>query len=55
MIKPETRLKVVSMRKTANHLKGIFGKLREFKPKSNKPTEEILKEIDKELDCKILI
>ncbi|MBS3149239.1 AbrB/MazE/SpoVT family DNA-binding domain-containing protein [Candidatus Woesearchaeota archaeon] len=42
----------VIIRKKSNPLKDIFGKLKEFKAKSNKSTEVILKEIDKELDSK---
>ena len=39
----------VIVRKTSNPLKDTFGKLREFKPKSGKSTDEILKEVDEEL------
>jgi len=42
----------VTIRKKTNPLKEVFGKLKEFKAKSNKSTEDILKEIDKELDSK---
>lgn len=35
--------------KTSNSLKNIFGGLKKFKPKSNKSTDEILKEIDEKL------
>ena len=39
----------VILRKKSNPLKDVFGKLREFKAKSTKSTEDILKEIDREL------
>ena len=39
----------VTVRKKSNPLKDTFGKLREFKPKSGKSTDEILKEVDEEL------
>ena len=42
----------VTLRKKSNPLKDAFGRLKEFKAKSNKPTEEILKEIDEELKSK---
>ena len=37
------------LRKKSNPLKDAFGKLRDFKAKSNKSTEETLKEVDEEL------
>lgn len=39
----------VILRKKSNPLKDAFGKLRELKVKSEKSTDEILKEVDKEL------
>ena len=39
----------VIVRKKSNPLKDTFGKLREFKAKSGKSTDEILKEVDEEL------
>jgi len=39
----------VIVRKKSNPLKDTFGKLKEFKPKSGKSTDELLKEIDEEL------
>jgi len=39
----------VMVRKKSNPLKDTFGKLKEFKAKSRKSTDEILKEVDKEL------
>ena len=39
----------VILRKKSNPLKDAFGKLREFKAKSGKSTDEILKEVDEEL------
>ena len=42
----------VIVRKRTNPLKDVFGKLKGVKPKTNKSTDELLKEIDKELDSK---
>ena len=39
----------IIVRKKSNPLKDAFGKLKEFKAKSTKSTEEILKEVDEEL------
>ena len=39
----------VIVKKKSNPLKDAFGKLREFKAKSDKSTDEILREVDKEL------
>lgn len=39
----------VIVRKKSNPLKDTFGKLREFRAKSGKSTDEILKEVDEEL------
>ena len=39
----------VVLRRKSNPLKDVFGKLKQFKTKSDKSTEEILKEIDEEL------
>ena len=39
----------IILKKKSNPLKDAFGKLKEFKAKSDKSTEEILKEIDEEL------
>lgn len=39
----------ITIKKKSNLLKEVFGKLKELKPKSNKTTDEILKEIDEEL------
>jgi len=35
-----------------NSLKDTFGKLKKFKAKSNKSTEEMLKEVDEDLKSK---
>ena len=40
----------VIIRKKTNPLRDVFGKLKEFKSKSNKSTDDILKEVDKELN-----
>ncbi len=42
----------VTVSKKTNPLKEVFGKLKEFKARSNKSTDKILKEVDKELDSK---
>ena len=42
----------IIVRKKSTTLKDIFGKLREFKAKSGKSTEELLKEVDEELKSK---
>lgn len=39
----------VIVKKKSNPLKDAFGKLREFKAKSDKSTDEILREVDEEL------
>ena len=39
----------VILRKKSNSLKDAFGRLKEFKPKSGKSTEDILNEVDEEL------
>jgi len=39
----------VIVKKKSNPLKDAFGKLREFKAKSYKSTDEILREVDEEL------
>ena len=39
----------VILRKKSNPLKDAFGRLKEFKAKSSKSTEETLKEVDEEL------
>ena len=39
----------VIVKKKSNPLKDAFGKLREFKDKSDKSTDEILREVDEEL------
>ena len=39
----------VILRKKSNALRDAFGRLNEFKAKSGKSTEEMLKEIDEEL------
>lgn len=39
----------VIVRKKSNPLRDTFGKLREFKAKSRKSTDELLKEMDEEL------
>lgn len=42
----------VILRKKSNSFKDAFGKLKEFKAKSSKSTEEILKEVNKELESR---
>ncbi len=42
----------VIVKKKSNPLKNAFGKLKGFKAKSGKSTEEILKEVDKELESR---
>ena len=42
----------VIVRKKTNPLRDVFGKLKGVKPKTNKSTDDVLKEIDKELDSK---
>lgn len=42
-------------RKNLDPLKDTFGRLKEFKPKSGKTNEEILKEVDEELDSRLTI
>jgi len=39
----------ITLRKKTSPLKDAFGKLKEFKARSSKSTEEILKEVDEEL------
>lgn len=39
----------VTLTKKSNSLKGAFGKLKDFKAKSDKSTEQLLGEIDEEL------
>jgi len=39
----------VTLKKKSNPLKDAFGRLGEFKAKSGKSTEDILKEVDEEL------
>ena len=39
----------ITLKKKSNPLKDAFGKLKEFKAKSSKSTEEMLKEVDEEL------
>ena len=39
----------VILRKKSNALRDAFGRLKEFKAKSGKSTEDILKEVDEEL------
>lgn len=39
----------ITLRKKSTRLKDIFGRLREFRAKSGKSTDEILKEVDDEL------
>lgn len=39
----------VILRKKSSPLRDVFGKLKDFKAKSDKPTEQLLKEIDEEL------
>ena len=39
----------IIVKKKSNPLKDAFGKLREFKAKSDKSTDEILREVDEEL------
>lgn len=39
----------VTLKKKSNPLKDAFGRLREFKVRSGKSTEEVLKEVDEEL------
>jgi len=42
----------ITIKKKTVTLKEVFGKLKEFKAKSNKTTDELLKEVDEELDSK---
>ena len=42
----------VIIRRKTHPLKEVFGALKNFKAKSNKSTNELLKEIDKELDSR---
>ena len=42
----------IIVRKKSNPLKDSFGKLREFKARSGKSTDEILREVDEELKSK---
>ena len=39
----------IILKKKSNPLKDAFGRLKEFKAKSSKSTEEVLKEVDEEL------
>ena len=43
----------VLVRKKTSLLKEAFGKLKEFQPRSGKSTDDLLKEIDKELESKL--
>jgi len=43
----------VFVRKKANPLKDTFGKLKEFRARSGKSTDETLREIDKELESRL--
>jgi len=43
----------VIVRKKSKPLREVFGKLREFKAKSKKTTDEILREVDEELKSRL--
>jgi len=43
----------VIVRKKTSSLRDIFGKLKDFKAKSDKSTDELLKEVDEELKSRL--